>query len=121
MSENPPDLRPDRAPRPVFSALSRAEQAELIRANPAYGHIVCRCETVTEAEIVAAIRTDPPAVSLDAIKRRTRAGMGRCQSGFCQSRVLRILSRELGKKPEEILLEYAGSEVVLGEVKGERP
>lgn len=116
-----PDFEPRRAPRPVFSALSRAEQAELIRANPAYGHIVCRCETVTEAEIVAAIRTDPPAVSLDAIKRRTRAGMGRCQSGFCQSRVLRILSRELGKKPEEILLEYAGSEVVLGEVKGERP
>ena len=119
--EERPDFEPRRAPRPVFSALSRAGQAKLIRADPAYGHIVCRCETVTEAEIVAAARANPPAATLDAIKRRTRAGMGRCQSGFCQSRVLRILARELGKKTEDILLEYEGSEIVLGEVKGARP
>ena len=112
-----PDFEPRRAPRPVFSALSRAEQARLIQSDPAYGRIVCRCETVTEAEIVAAARANPAAATLDAVKRRTRAGMGRCQSGFCQSRVLRILGRELDKEPWEIPLEGEGSEVVLEEMK----
>ena len=102
----------------MFSALSRAGQERLIQSDPAYGHIVCRCETVTEAEIVAAVRANPQAATLDAVKRRTRAGMGRCQSGFCQSRVLRILARELDKEPWEIPLESEGSAVVLGEVKG---
>ena len=109
-----------RAAPPVFNAFSREERDKLIQADPAYGRIVCRCETVTEAEIVAAARRNPPAATLDAVKRRTRAGMGRCQSGFCQSRVLRVLAREFGKNPEDILLEEAGSEVVLGAVKGER-
>ena len=68
-------------------------------------------------EIAAAARANPAAGTLDAVKRRTRAGMGRCQSGFCQSRVLRILGRELGKEPWEIPLEGQGSEVVLEEMK----
>ena len=113
------DFNPRRAAPPAFSALSRAEQDRLIAGNPAYGHIVCRCETVTEAEIVAAIRRSPGATTLDAVKRRTRAGMGRCQSGFCQSRVLRILARELNCAPQDILLEGEHSEVVLGRVKGD--
>ena len=116
--EERPDFEPRRVARPVFSALSRAGQERLIQSDPAYGHIVCRCETVTEAEIVAAARANPQAATLDAVKRRTRAGMGRCQSGFCQSRVLRILARELDKEPWEIPLESEGSVVVLGEVKG---
>lgn len=105
----------------AFNAFFRGEQERLIQTDPAYGRIVCRCEAVTEAEIVAAARRNPPAATLDAVKRRTRAGMGRCQSGFCQSRVLRILAREFGKNPEDILLEREGSQVVLGAVKGERP
>ena len=111
------DFNPIRQAPPDFSELPRREQAGLIARNPAFGRIVCRCEAVTEAEIVAAIHGLPPAVTLDAVKRRTRAGMGRCQGGFCQSRVLRILSRELGCSPGEILLENPGSQVVSGELK----
>lgn len=112
-----PDFNPIRRALPDFSELSRPEQAGLIAQNPAFGRIVCRCETVTEAEIVAAIHSRPPAVTLDAVKRRTRAGMGRCQGGFCQSRVLRILARELECAAGEILLEQPGSQVVTGELK----
>ena len=112
------DFQPRREAKPVFSVMSRAEQDRLIRSDPAYGHIVCRCETVTEAEIVAAVRSIPAAITLEAVKRRTRAGMGRCQSGFCQARMLRILARELEREPWEIFLEAEGSEVVLSEVKG---
>lgn len=111
------DFQPLRTAQPDFSALSRAEQSGLIKKDSAYGRIVCRCETVTEAEIVAAIHACPPAVTLDAVKRRVRAGMGRCQSGFCQSRVLRILARELNCELREIRLDQTGSQVVLGKVK----
>lgn len=93
---------------------------ELIESNPAWGQIVCRCETVPEAEIVAAIRRRPGAVSVEGVKRRCRAGMGRCQSGFCQSRVVAILARELGCDPSEVLLEDAGSWLVEGPLKGVR-
>ena len=102
----------DRAP------LTRKE--ELIETDPAWGQIVCRCETVPEAEIVAAIRRRPGAVSVEGVKRRCRAGMGRCQSGFCQSRVVAILARELGCDPSEVLLEDAGSWLVEGPLKGVR-
>ena len=67
---------------------------KLIKEDPLYGQIICRCETVTEAEIVQAIRSPLGALDVDGIKRRTRAGMGRCQSGFCSPRVTEILSRE---------------------------
>ena len=70
------------------------ERAALIRENPSYGNIICRCEMISEGEILDAIHRTPPARSLDAVKRRTRAGMGRCQSGFCMSRVMDILQRE---------------------------
>lgn len=102
----------DRAP------LSRKE--ELIASDPAWGQIVCRCETVPEAEIVAAIRRRPGAVSVEGVKRRCRAGMGRCESGFCQSRVVAILARELGCGPSEVLLEDTGSWLVEGPLKGVR-
>lgn len=91
---------------------------ELIESDPAWGQIVCRCETVPEAEIVAAIRRQPGAVSVEGVKRRCRAGMGRCQSGFCQSRVVAILARELDCDPSEVLLEDAGSWLVEGPLKG---
>lgn len=75
--------------------LSMEERNELIRRQPAYGNIICRCEMVTEGEILDAIRRPLGARSLDGVKRRTRAGMGRCQSGFCSPRTMEILAREL--------------------------
>lgn len=74
--------------------LSREAYQELIRENPAYGNVICRCETVTEGEIVEAIHRLIPAKSLDGVKRRTRAGMGRCQAGFCSPKTMEILARE---------------------------
>ncbi len=88
----------------IFSA-AQASPEELglkIRENPAYGNVVCRCEMVTEGEIIEAIRREPGARSLDGVKRRTRAGMGRCQSGFCMPKVMEILCRELGMEPYQI-------------------
>lgn len=103
-----------------FDRAPLARKEELIESDPAWGQIVCRCETVPEAEIVAAIRRRPGAVSVEGVKRRCRAGMGRCQSGFCQSRVVAILARELGCDPSEVLLEDAGSWLVEGPLKGVR-
>jgi glycerol-3-phosphate dehydrogenase len=95
-----PKSNPFRKAPPVFSKLSEEQQKDLITENSRYGHVVCRCETVTEGEIVEAIRKG--ANTLDGIKFRSRAGMGRCQGGFCTPRGGRILSRELGVKAEEI-------------------
>lgn len=97
---------------PSFAKMSDAERAEIIARNPLYGRIVCRCETVTEGEIVEAIRRPVGARDLDGIKRRTRAGMGRCQAGFCTSRVMEILARELGCGVENVSKFGAGSELV---------
>ena len=96
------DWNPVRVPRPVFRNLSRNEQAALIARDPAYGRIVCRCETVTEGEIRAEIHAPIPATTYDAIKRRTWTGTGRCQGGFDMPRVVAILAEELGLTPEEI-------------------
>ena len=79
-----------------FKDADDERRAQLIEENPLYGRIICRCEMITEGEIVAAIKSPVGAVDLDGVKRRTRAGMGRCQSGFCSPRVTEILSRELG-------------------------
>lgn len=68
---------------------------DLVKENSAWGRIVCRCEKVTEAEIVEAIHSPLEAYTVDAVKRRTRAGMGRCQGGFCGPRVMEIIAREL--------------------------
>ena len=77
--------------------MSNAERAEAYAQNPEYGRIVCRCEQVTDAEVRYAIRRPCGARSVDGVKRRTRAGMGRCQGGFCSTRVAQILSEELGQ------------------------
>ena len=74
--------------------MDKEEQAKLIKENPKYGRIICRCESITEGEIVDAINSPIGAKSLDAVKRRLRPGMGRCQGGFCTPRVIEILSRE---------------------------
>ena len=88
--------------------------AALIKEDPAYGTVICRCETVTEGEIVDAIRRTPGARSVDGVKRRVRAGMGRCQGGFCSPRVMEILARELGVDQSAITKSGAGSELIVG-------
>ncbi len=100
-----------------FHELSRERQDELIRNDPRYGTVICRCETVTEGEIMDAIHRPIPARSMDAVKRRVRAGMGRCQGGFCGPRVLEILARELGVPVEEITKNQTGSRMIAGMVR----
>ena len=106
-----------RTPEHFFKELSVEEKNALIKKEPAYGKIVCRCEQITEGEILRAVRENPPARSVDAVKRRTRAGMGRCQGGFCQPHVAEILSRELHIPFEEVTKSGKGSELVLGVTK----
>lgn len=94
------------------NTLSIEERNELIKKEPAYGNIICRCETVSEGEIIDAIRRPLGARSLDGVKRRTRAGMGRCQSGFCSPKVMEILARECGAELTEITKSGKGSEII---------
>ncbi len=90
------------------------ERSALIRQKPAYGNVICRCESVTEGEIVDAIHRVPGARSIDGVKRRTRAGMGRCQGGFCSPKVLQILARELGLPMEAVTKCGGGSCILTG-------
>lgn len=94
--------------------LSMEERNQLIKEKPAYGNIICRCEMVTEGEILDAIHRPLGAKSLDGVKRRTRAGMGRCQSGFCSPRTMEILARELGVDMFEITKSGGESKIVVG-------
>jgi len=95
-------------------ALSKEERMALIKENPAYGNMICRCEMITEGEILDAIRRPLGARSLDGIKRRTRAGMGRCQAGFCSPRTMEILHRECGIPMMEITKSGGDSRLVVG-------
>ena len=106
------DWEPTLPPSVHFDELSREEQDALIAQRPDYGHVICRCETITEGEIVDAIRSPVVPTTIEAIKRRTRAGMGRCQGGFCQPRVLEILARELGKEWVKVNLKGRGSNIL---------
>jgi glycerol-3-phosphate dehydrogenase len=92
--------------------LSIEERGQLIEEQPAYGNVICRCETVTEGEIIEAIRRPLGAKSVDGIKRRTRAGMGRCQSGFCMPKVMAILARERGVSMLEVTKSGGSSTIV---------
>jgi len=107
------DWNPLRPARPRFNRLPRALQSQLIASDPRYGRIVCRCEGITEGEIVAEIHGPVPARTYDALKRRTWAGMGRCQGSFDLPRVVAILSRELGISPIEITKKGPGSEFLV--------
>lgn len=112
-----PDFNGIRKPDHFFKNMTAEEKNELIKRDPAYGKIVCRCEQVTEGEIVRSIRENPPARSVDAIKRRTRSGMGRCQGGFCQPHVAEILARELNIPFEEVTKSGKGTELLSGVTK----
>ena len=111
------DYRPVRKRAPRFSMLSREEQDALIASDPRYGRVVCRCETVTEGEIVAACHAPIPARSYDALKRRTRLGAGRCQGAFDTPPVLQIMARELGQSPLELTKRGSASRMLLRETK----
>ena len=93
--------------------MTHEEQDALIKKDPRYGKIICRCEQITEGEILDAVHSLVVPTSIDAIKRRTRAGMGRCQGGFCQPRVLELLARELGEDWVNITLKGRGSNVLI--------
>ena len=112
------DYDPTRKPAHYFHELSMEKKNELIKKDPRYGRIVCRCEGITEGEIVAAIHTNPGATDVDGIKRRTRSGMGRCQGGFCSPIVVSILARELGVGFEQIGKFGKGSTINYGKTKG---
>jgi glycerol-3-phosphate dehydrogenase len=115
--EEKPDWNPVREAPPVFRHMNKQEQADLIAKEPAYGRIVCRCEMVTEGEILAAIHSPIPATNYDAIKRRTWLGTGRCQGGFDMPRVVHILSEELGIAPEEVTKKGDGSPLLYRRTK----
>jgi glycerol-3-phosphate dehydrogenase len=115
------DYNPFRTPeghmRKPFRELSEAEKIELCKKEPAYGKIVCRCETITEGDILAAIRRPLGAKTIDMVKVRARAGMGRCQGGFCSPRVAELLSSELNIPLDEITKRGGKSCLLTGKTK----
>jgi glycerol-3-phosphate dehydrogenase len=114
-----PAFIPTNARVPLFRQCSSEQQKCMIAEDSRYGRIVCRCETVTEGDIVYAIHRPAGARTVDGLKFRTRAGMGRCQGGFCGPRVLEILSRELGLDPLTVTKFGAGSEILAGRLRPE--
>ena len=94
------------------------EKDRVIKENPLYGRVICRCETITEGEIVDALHSPVPPTTVNGVKRRVGAGMGRCQGGFCGPRVQEILARELGLPLEAIQMDQPGTYILTGQTKG---
>ena len=103
--------------RKRFIEMTEEDQSALIKQDPHYGRIICRCENTTEGDIVDAIKRNPGAATLDGVKRRCRAGMGRCQGGFCGPKVQQILAREHNALLEDIVLERKRSYILTGRTK----
>ena len=103
-----------------FKRLSDAEKNRIIAERPEYGRVVCRCETVTEGEIIDACESPIKPVSLDGIKRRCNTGMGRCQGGFCGPKILSVLAKYNNITPEEVLQDDTGSYILTGETKARK-
>ena len=116
LQENP-SFNPEHRTIKRSAKLSQEELGKLSAADPAYSEIICRCEMVSRAEIMQAVRNPLGAVSLSAVKKRTYSMMGRCQSGFCLPRIIDIIHRETGIPVDEILKGSAGSEVLKGVIK----
>ncbi len=112
------DYNPQRAPMHAFRDANIAEKNEIIKRDKSYGRIICRCEEITEGEIISAIRTNPGARDLDGVKRRTRAQMGRCQGGFCSPQIVELISRELGIPYEEVTKSGGNSRINISKTKG---
>ncbi len=111
------NFNPIRAPKHAFRDASLDEKNEYIKRDSAYGRIICRCETVSEGEILDAIRSNPPALTVDAVKRRTRSGMGRCQGGFCGTYVMELIAKERGIPFEKVTKSGGNSTMVIGKTK----
>lgn len=106
-----------RTPDYFFKHLTMEEKNEMIKKDPSYGKIICRCEQVTEGEILRAIRENPPAKDIDGVKRRTRSGMGRCQGGFCQPYVAELIAKERGMSLTNVTKNGKGSALLTGVTK----
>lgn len=102
-----------------FAGKSHEQRAELIKQNPLYGRVICRCETITEGEIIDALNAPIPPVSLDGVKRRCGTGMGRCQGGFCSPKVHELLATAWNKDMADIPLDRNGSYILVEQTKGE--
>lgn len=113
-AESNPDFNPQRSSPVRLNDLPLEDRVRLIKENPAYGKIVCRCRKISEGEIVDSIRMTPGAVTIDGVKRRTGASSGRCQGSFCTQRIMEILSRELGVSPDRINKDGPGSYLIGG-------
>ncbi len=111
------DFDPIRPATHAFNEMSIEEKNRVINDDPRFGQIVCRCEKITEGEIVRAIHQNPPATTVDAVKRRTRATMGRCQGGFCMPIITGIIARELNINIEDVTKSGKGSELVVSKTK----
>ena len=106
----------NRADPHAFRKMSDEEKDAYIKEHPAYGKIICRCETVSEGEILDAIRRNPGATDVDGVKRRTRSGMGRCQGGFCLPYVMKLIAAERGIPMETVTKKGRGSEPLIGKM-----
>ena len=111
------DFDGTRRPMHFFSSLSVEEKNALIKERPEYAHVICRCETVTEGEILDAIRTNPKPTDVDGVKRRTRASMGRCQGGFCTPYIIELLAEEMGVDYTEVTKFGGNSKINFGKTK----
>lgn len=114
------DFSGRRRPMHYFRELADEEKNEIIKKFPEYAHIICRCEMISEGEILEAIKTNPRPSDIDGIKRRTRSGMGRCQGGFCSPLVAQILARELKLDLLEVTKRGGGSLINLSRTKGKK-
>ena len=111
------DFSGERRPMHWFSELSLDEKNEVIKDSPEYAHIICRCEMVTEGEILYALRQNPRPTDVDGVKRRTRATMGRCQGGFCTPYIVELLASELGVNYEDVTKFCGNSKINVGKTK----
>jgi glycerol-3-phosphate dehydrogenase len=112
-------FNPIRRRRPNLKNMTLEEKQEIIRQNPDYGIVVCRCEGVSRGEVLDAIRSPLPALSLDAVKRRVRPGMGRCQGGFCSPQILKLIAQEAKTADSAVTKSGGESRILLGETKGD--
>jgi glycerol-3-phosphate dehydrogenase len=111
------EFNPKRKEQIRFMELDNEEKAKIIKDNPKYGRIICRCENITEGEIVDSIRRNVGATTVDGVKKRCRPGMGRCQGGFCGPRIQEIIAIELGIDLENVVLDRENSYILTGETK----
>ena len=111
------DFNPCRRPMHEFQTMTNEEKSALIEKDPTYAHVICRCETISEGEILAALRANPKPMDVDGVKRRTRSGMGRCQGGFCTPYIVELIAKELGIDEIEVTKFGGASKMNVGYTK----